>query len=242
MDFFSTYGRISATKDAMRSLVHLNIAAVAGCCLVGTTPANCADSTTPSTNYAAQAKLTLEPSAPGIWKSEVGQGFLRSAHQVSVTAGAGWGMQIFGGQQKHDLALGGVSYGHIWGDVKGEGRFYRGNWEWRVELFGGGQFSPSEEYVLGGAAHLRYNFATGSRFVPFFDLGAGLTATDIRAPDLGGPFQFNLQPGAGVNYFLRDDLALSVEYRLLHMSNARLYQPNLGVNTSMVLAGLNWFF
>lgn len=194
------------------------------------------------TNSVREPALTLQSTPDGIWKNGVGAGFRPAVQHVGVVAGAGPGMRILGSSVAHDLALAGLSYGRIWGDVKGEGRFYRGNWEWRTELFGGGQIHPKEEYLVGLSPHVRYNFATGTRIVPFVDVGAGVTATDIGGPDLSGAFQFNLQAGAGVNWFLRDNMALSLEYRYLHLSNARISTPNLGVNTSLFLAGISWFF
>lgn len=186
--------------------------------------------------------VSLEQSASKVWKSGVGQGFARSANYVGTVAGAGLGVTAFGSKQAHDLALIGVSYGKITSDVKGQGHWYRGNWDLRAELFGGAEFSPSSEYLIGVAPHIRYHFATGSRFVPFVDVGAGVSSTGIGPPDLGGRFQFNLQAGVGMNYFLRPDLALSVESRFLHLSSARISTPNLGVNSTLFLVGLSWFY
>ena len=81
--------------------------------------------------------------------------------------------------QAHDLALLSLAYGHMLGGVQGEGHWYRGNFEGRLELFGGGEYSPSNEWVIGLTPHLRYNFATGSPWIPFLDGGAGVTATGI---------------------------------------------------------------
>lgn len=57
-----------------------------------------------------------------------------------------------------------------------------------------------------------------------------------------GVFQFNLQAAAGVNYFLRDEFAISFESRYLHLSSAGIYKPNNGVDTVGVLVGAIWFF
>jgi lipid A 3-O-deacylase len=195
----------------------------------------------PSTN-AIEPVSVLEPARPRLWVAGVGSGFLPGVEHVGLVAGAGFGMVVFGSSSTHDLALGGLSYGQMWGGVKAEGTVFRGNWEWRLEAIGGAQFYPDVQYLVGFSPHLRYNLATGTRWVPFFDLGAGLTSTDIGPPDLGGRFQFNLQAGAGLNYFLQDNLALSAEYRFLHLSSARINTPNLGVNSSLFLAGVNWFF
>ena len=194
------------------------------------------------TNSALNAPFTLDQSKPGIWEHEIGQGFRSSVEHVGVAAGAGFGMVIFGSSSTHDIALAGISYGHMLGGVKGEGTFWRGNFEARLEVFGGSQYYPYYRFVAGFAPHLRYNLATGSRWIPFVDLGAGATLTDIDHLDLGGHFQFNLQACLGVNYFIRDNLACSVEYRYLHLSSARTSTPNLGVNSGLFMAGINWFF
>ena len=211
-----------------------------GVCLLAALSASSAE--TAAVSSPTNTVPSLSPGKPGIWKSEVGAGFLSSTKQVSLVAGAGPGLRAFGTKDKHDLALAGLSYGKMWGDVKGEGHWWRGNCEWRAELFGGAQFEPTDDFLVGLSPHLRYNFATGSRLVPFADLGAGVTTTSIGPPDLGGRFQFNLQAGVGLNYFLKDNVALSLESRFLHLSSARISTPNLGVNNCQFLAGVNWFF
>jgi hypothetical protein len=152
------------------------------------------------------------------------------------------GVQAFGGKQVHDLALLSLSYGHMLGNVVGKEHWYGGNWEARLELFGGGQFSPKSDELVGLTPHLRYNFATGIRWVPFADLGAGVTASGIGPPDQSGTFEFNLQANVGTHWFVRDNLALTVEVGYLHMSCAGIHDPNLGVNTIKGMAGLTWFF
>ena len=42
---------------------------------------------------------------------------------------------------------------------------------------------------------VRYNFSTGTRFVPFVDGGSGISLTDIKEPDLSTVFQFHSQIG-----------------------------------------------
>ena len=152
------------------------------------------------------------------------------------------GFKAFGGKESHDLALASISYGYMLGSVKGEGHWYRGNWELRGELFSGAQFSPQDEWLVGLTPHLRYNFATGTRWIPFVDAGAGVSATSIGAPDLSRYFEFNLQAATGVRWFIRDNVALSIEARYLHMSCAGMRTPNLGLNNVNGMAGISWFF
>jgi lipid A 3-O-deacylase len=177
-----------------------------------------------------------------IWQGEVGEGFRSSIQTFSLETGAAVGFAALGGRQSHDLALLSLSYGHMWGGVTGEDHWYRGNWEVRGELFAGAQFSPRSDPLVGLTPHLRYNFATGTRWIPFADLGAGVTASGIGPPDQSGTFEFNLQANIGTYWFLRDNLALTLEVGYLHMSCAGLHEPNLGVNTVKGMLGLTFFF
>jgi hypothetical protein len=195
-----------------------------------------------TTNSPADTNFRLETPPPHLWEAGVGEGFRASAQTASLEAGAVNGIALLGGSEAHDLVLTSVSYGHMLNHTVGEGHFYRGNWELRGELFGGVEFSPSSEWVIGLAPHLRYNFATGTRFVPYFDAGAGVTATSIGPPDLSNIFEFNLQATVGTQVFLRDNLALTLEARYLHLSCAGISNPNRGLNGVAGLVGLAFLF
>jgi lipid A 3-O-deacylase len=201
-----------------------------------------ADLRTTLTNSTAHALPTFDSEQSGIWEKGVGEGFRSSTQSLGVTGGATRGVEVLGSRQAHDLALASLSYGHMLGNVRGEGHWYRGNAEFRVELFGGAQFSPNDEWLVGLTPHLRYHFATGTRWIPFVDVGAGVTATGIGAPDLSGTFEFNLQGGGGIQWFLTDKVALSLETRYVHLSCAGIHRPNLGLNTVAGLLGITLFF
>lgn len=194
-----------------------------------------------ATNAMANPAPELGLARSPIWQGEIGAGFLPSARNFAVEAGVAPGMAVFGSPQAHDLALLSLSYGHMLGHMKGEGHWYRGNFEGRLELFGGGEYSNSQEWVIGLTPHLRYNFATGTRWIPFLDIGAGVTATGIGPPDLSGTFQFNSQLTAGARWFLRDDFAMTGEVRLMHLSNAGIQQPNDGANNVLFMIGVTRF-
>jgi lipid A 3-O-deacylase len=211
-----------------------------GLCMLSALICRGAELTTASSS--SDTPFKLETRGPSLWESGVGEGFRSSAQNVSLAAGAVGGIALLGGVQAHNIALTSLSYGHMLSHTVGEGRFYRGNWELRGELFGGVEFSPSSEWVIGLAPHLRYNFATGTRFVPYFDAGAGVTATSIGPPDLSNIFEFNLQATIGTQVFLRDNLALTLEARYLHMSCAGISDPNRGLNGVVGLIGLTFLF
>jgi lipid A 3-O-deacylase len=197
----------------------------------------------PPTGFESTASRYLDSGpAPKIWEHEVGEGFSITAQSFGVNAGATIGLAKFGSEQAHDLALISLSYTHMISTVWGEDKWYRGNLEFRMELFTGSQFSPSADWLVGLTPHLRYNFATGTRWIPFVDVGLGVTATQIGPPDLSGTFEFNLQGGAGVQYFLKANLALTTEVHYTHWSCAGMSEPNNGLNGITVLFGLACFF
>lgn len=187
-----------------------------------------------------QSQLTYS-SKTSIWRNGPGEGFRAGAHELDAVAGAGFGVRILE-YHTHDWGMGALDYGWVFTDVVADDHWYRGNWELIGEVFGGVQYRPDEAYFVGGGPHLRYDFAPGHRWVPFLDLGAGATATDIRSGDISTTFEFNLQAGAGAHYFFRDNLALTFQARFIHFSNAGIKFPNLGVNTLTGLIGVSWFF
>jgi hypothetical protein len=194
------------------------------------------------TNSLSATTLTLAPAAASIWEQGLGQGFRARTQSVGLGLGAAYGFAAFGGLEQHHFVLASLTYGYMLGPTLAPNHWFRGNFEIRAELFGGAQFSPSTDWIIGLAPHLRYNFATGSRWLPFIDAGAGVTATGIGRPDLSGTFEFNLQAGVGVRWFVTDTVALSCEARLLHFSCAGISQPNTGVNAILGMLGFTKFF
>jgi len=185
----------------------------------------------------------IEPGRVGTWVDDsVGNGFCSDVREFGLGLGVGFAADVFGSKGAHDLVLTRFYYGWMLGDVVGKDRWYRGNWEVVQEIFGGVQYHPRNRYVIGETTFLRFNFATGTRWVPFLDAGVGILATDIGAPSLGSVFEFNEQFGAGLNYFWHKNRALTLEYRFIHISNAGIREPNLGVNENVFYAGVSWFF
>ena len=199
----------------------------------------------PLTTTNSLALTELSPPKSSVWEDGIGRGFLPSAQNLTLEAGVSSGVAAFGGQQAHDLALLSAAYGHMLGPVLAKDHWWRGNFEGRMELFGGAQFHPDVDakgWFVGLTPHLRYNFATGSRLIPFLDAGAGVTAMGIGPPDVSGTFEFNLQASTGVRWFIRNTLAPTAELRYIHFSCAGIHDPNLGINTVAGLLGVSWFF
>lgn len=115
------------------------------------------------------------------------------------------------------------------------------------------RFELISQQMLGGSAHpggsligtslvMRFGFSPIGRVVPYFDAGSGPvhTTIDQNAAEITGHTQFLSQGGVGIQYFVRPQRALVLEYHYFHMSNAGLQQPNHGFNGSMVTVGFRW--
>ena len=109
-------------------------------------------------------------------------------------------------------------------------------------LFGGYQINHEVAALAGLIAALRYDFATGKRWMPFVEISGGPTLTDIGDPDLSTKFEFNLHSGAGMHWFWNEHFATTLECQFLHLSNAGMRTPNQGVNNMVFFIGVNWFF
>ena len=190
--------------------------------------------------------ITNAPARPehssSVWENGVGEGFAKDAQSIALSVGGTYGTSAFGTHELHDLAIVSFSYGHMLTRTLGEGHWWGGNVEGRLELFTGAQCAPSGDWFVGLTPHLRYNFATGTRLMPFIDGGAGVTATGIGGPDLSGVFEFNLQFGGGVHWFFRDNEAITLEGRFMHWSDGGFSSPNLGLNGVSGLIGVSYFF
>ncbi|HWV98145.1 MAG TPA: acyloxyacyl hydrolase [Candidatus Acidoferrum sp.] len=135
-----------------------------------------------------------------------------------------------------------VQFGYMLTDFKDTG-FFRGNFEVAGEGFGSGIFVGPGSYIAGVTLWGRYNFVRpGCRWVPYAQAGAGMVSTDIDRGIVGQPFNFNLDLGAGVRWFIRPQWALNFEYRFQHISNANTGKKNLGINADGPVLGISYLF
>lgn len=161
---------------------------------------------------------------------------------AGFTLGAGLGDSILGSRQSHDLAIGAFhAWKMAWSEDSTSCPFLQ-RLEVAGEAWGGTQYNPDPGYVTGLTPFFRYHVWPGARWDPFFDAGAGVTLTDIGEPDLSTKFEFNLQAGAGIHWRVAEKMALTVQARYIHLSNAGIDFPNGGVNSFVFSGGVTWFF
>lgn len=122
--------------------------------------------------------------------------------------------------------------------------WYQGTLNWQLEAGVASILNHDGEYLLGVSPLLfQYKFANANRkWAPNILLGAGLSYTDwedAASSELGGEFQFLLHAGAGLEYFL-DRWSYSINYRLLHVSDAGIEDPNIGLNAHTFNFGIQF--
>ncbi len=111
--------------------------------------------------------------------------------------------------------------------------------EWVVEGHLAKYFRPDGFAAGLVPVGVRY-FLEGGRLAPYAGMGAGFGWSDLKVEEIDRRFNFILHAGIGVRGTLRADRAWMIEARLLHYSNAGTVQPNLGLNSVVILGG--WRF
>jgi lipid A 3-O-deacylase len=166
-------------------------------------------------------------------------------HSLGISAGHGLALPIGGSKSPELEDIQFVYLTPRWGvgitDPLGGRSWYRGNFELLLEGTFLYMFEPKSGRAGGIAPVLRYNFLTDTRFIPFFQLGAGVIALDADLRRQSDGLNFILQSGFGVHYFLSQSMALTGEWRFHHISNASIHDRNAGINSSLFMLGITFF-
>ena len=90
---------------------------------------------------------------------------------------------------------------------------------------------------------VKYNFLSFGRWMPFWDAGAGIFWTNLapRISEQSTQFEFGLETGPGVQYFVTDRITWTMGVRLHHISNANLGERNTGINGVLPYVGVSFF-
>ena len=106
-----------------------------------------------------------------------------------------------------------------------------------------GQFThPYSGQLAGGSLVFKYNLLSFGRWMPFWDAGGGMIWTHAhRIHEQGSPFNFILETGPGIQYFVTTRVTLTFGIRYSHISNAGLSSANLGLDAILPYAGVSWF-
>ena len=130
--------------------------------------------------------------------------------------------------------------GFVVTDERGPG-WVRGNFELLAEptLI---HLDQGDSTAVGIAFLGRWLFAGWGRVRPYFEIGAGVLGGDVDVPGTSCNTNFILQGGPGVLVFVAPSTAITLGYRFHHISNAHVCGDNLGLNSSLFVVGLSYFF
>lgn len=102
---------------------------------------------------------------------------------------------------------------------------------------------PETNMEVGTSFMLKLGLSPeGSRVQPFAKGGVGMIYMTQHTLDQSTQFNFLINFGAGMHYFLRPDYAFTFEYRFRHLSNAGIKEPNRGVDVHFGLFGVTRLF
>ena len=118
-----------------------------------------------------------------------------------------------------------------------------GNVEVLIEPLAAHYYQPFSASAFGGSLMVKFNFLDFGRWMPFWDGGAGMLWTDLgpRIPEQSTQFNFVLQTGPGVSYFVTENTAVTVGIRFHHISNAGIGERNIGLNGCLFNVGISFF-
>jgi len=132
-------------------------------------------------------------------------------------------------------------YGYFLSDEIGTGSWYQGRHELLTELPYHLAIDQGGRSMVGGYLLGCWKFTSREDLVPYIFAGGGILFVDMGLPSMGTSLDFSYQGGTGLQYLLRKDVALQVEYRYHHISNAGTASPNEPINSSKFLLGVSFF-
>lgn len=107
-------------------------------------------------------------------------------------------------------------------------------------IISGDQNSTAGEFAFSPLI-FDYRYDRGGTFVPFLEGGEGIVLTTLKHLNIGGPFEFSSQAGAGFHFFVSKENALTFAFRFRHISNLGIYDDNSGLNTYFFNVGFSHF-
>ncbi len=164
----------------------------------------------------------------------------KGSWNIGVWTGGGSG--VSGGTTDTHLWLTGARLGKVLTSDRGKGIF-KGRLEYAVEAI------PAFFVFQGSTVYgfdltpilLKWNFTSEPRWIPYFEVGAGMLLTSEDVPEKTFPFNFTPQAGFGFHIMTGTKQAFTVTLKYMHISNGGLDSPNPGINSVQMFVGYHWF-
>ena len=166
-----------------------------------------------------------------------------ASREYTLLAGYGISIPGFGDTQTQVQTIDAIGrFGYFLSDEVGKG-WYQGRHELLVELPLHLAVDPQTRVMTGGYLLGSWKF-TGLKerlIYPYVFAGGGILYVDLGLPTMGSRLDFSYQGGAGIQYLLRNNLAVMAECRYHHISNAGTASPNEPLNSIKILFGMSLF-
>jgi len=127
--------------------------------------------------------------------------------------------------------------------IQKKGINYPGLLQFVIEPFASYVFDPHNNAEFGNNFAIKLGLVPDDWAIqPYFKGGVGLMYLTQHFREQGTQFNFNEYAGFGLHYFFTKNIAMTLEYRYRHISNAGIEQPNHGIGTNIGLGGVSYFF
>ena len=103
-------------------------------------------------------------------------------------------------------------------------------------------FERETDLEFGVGVGLKYLHPFTEKISAYIFGSVGPHYITVQTTDQANGFIFSNTIGGGFSFFLTEKTALNLEYRLRHMSNAGLEDPNRGIDTHFGMIGYSVFF
>jgi hypothetical protein len=186
--------------------------------------------------------MAVQPVAPGAVASAE-ERFHFGAMELTLAAGGSFSHDTVG--ENVDSVDGFQAlphFGVFLSDEHGPG-WVRGNFELLVEPtlvhFTSG---PESATAVGLSSLGRWVFGAGWVVRPYLEVGLGILAGQFDFRQTNCDVNFIIEGGPGLLWMVSDRVAVTAGYRFQHISNASRCDQNLGINSSLFMLGLSYFF
>ena len=102
--------------------------------------------------------------------------------------------------------------------------------------------APETDFEFGIGLGVQYTHPLTDRLSAYISGSAGPHYISVVTRDQANGFIFSSAIGAGLYFFITKNSALSLGYRLRHLSNAGFTTPNQGINSHFGVIGYSVFF
>ena len=127
--------------------------------------------------------------------------------------------------------------------IEKKGKNYPGILQFIIEPFASYIFEPNNNAEIGNNFAIKIGLLPDTWVIqPYFKGGVGIIYLTQHFKEQATQFNFNEFGGFGLHYFFTKKLAMTIEYRYRHISNAGIKSPNHGIGTNMGLCGVSYFF